>query len=328
MRNDWAVAELREYRRKRDPRRTPEPFGGRRGHGQKPTFVVQRHSARSLHYDLRLERDGALASWAVPKGLPREPGSRRLAVHVEDHPLEYATFEGEIPQGQYGGGTVDVYDRGTYEVVEEKRDGTLTFRLDGERLHGLWTLVPPQRAGGAKDRWLLVKRADTEGAEPARRPRYLPMLATLAPDPPRGRGWLFEVKWDGYRTIARLAEGEPLLTSRRGQDLTERFEQVARQLGRVLRVSDAVVDGEVCSLDRHGRPSFQLLQGGKGRLAYFVFDLLELDGEPLLDRPLSERRALLEEILAPHRTVVLSDAFDDDADLLEVARAQGLEGIV
>src|SRR5215831_285020 len=127
---------LREYRRKRDPTKTPEPFAGKEKAGKRPIFVVQRHDARRLHYDFRLELGGALASWAVPKGIPLEPGARALAVHVEDHPLEYAGFAGEIPSGQYGAGTVEVWDHGTYELLEEKRNGQLTFELDGRRLHG------------------------------------------------------------------------------------------------------------------------------------------------------------------------------------------------
>ena len=126
---------LSEYRRKRDPKKSPEPFGEGKP-GSRPIFVVQRHDARRLHYDFRLERDGALASWAVPKGVPLEPGSRALAVHVEDHPLEYATFHGEIPKGQYGAGSVEIFDNGTYQLLEEKRNGQLTFELHGKRLHG------------------------------------------------------------------------------------------------------------------------------------------------------------------------------------------------
>src|SRR6202162_4676661 len=135
------MADLDAYRRKRNPARTPEPFGGR-GHSARPLFVVQRHAARRLHYDLRLEKNGALASWAVPKGVPLEPGAKALAVHVEDHPLEYATFHGEIPKGQYGGGTVEIFDNGTYDLLEEKPNGQLTFDLDGEKLKGRWSLVP------------------------------------------------------------------------------------------------------------------------------------------------------------------------------------------
>ena len=137
--------KLSEYKRKRDPEKTPEPFGSKKGKTREPIFVVQRHDARRLHYDFRLERNGALASWAVPKGVPLQGGERALAVHVEDHPLDYADFEGEIPKGQYGAGTVEIWDRGTYELVEEKKDGGLTVRLHGERLNGVWTLVPAKR---------------------------------------------------------------------------------------------------------------------------------------------------------------------------------------
>jgi len=171
------VAKLTEYRKKRDPKKTPEPFGGRK-RGKEPIFVVQRHDARRLHYDFRLERNGALASWAVPKGVPLEAGQRALAVHVEDHPLEYATFEGEIPKGEYGAGLVEIWDRGTYELVEEKRDGGLTVRLHGERLEGTWTLVPAKLDGDPKN-WLLLRKREEGVAEaPRRRRDYRPMLAT------------------------------------------------------------------------------------------------------------------------------------------------------
>ena len=153
---------LEEYRRKRDPKSTPEPFGqDGSGRGGAPIFVVQRHDARRLHYDFRLERNGALASWAVPKGVPLEPGEQRLAVHVEDHPLSYATFEGSIPAGEYGAGSVEIWDHGTYELVEEKRDGGLTVRLHGQRLEGLWTLVPAKLSGDPKN-WLLLKKREPE----------------------------------------------------------------------------------------------------------------------------------------------------------------------
>jgi len=237
------VARLREYERKRDRKKTPEPFGGGARRDKRPIFVVQRHDARRLHYDFRLERDGALASWAVPKGIPLEPGQRNLAVHVEDHPLEYAAFEGEIPQGQYGAGQVEIWDKGTYELVEEKKDGGLTVRLEGERLQGTWTLVPAKLSGDPKN-WLLIKKRDDQVVE---RPRghYAPMLATLAKELPKGPGWLFEGKWDGYRTIAYFRGGDPNLRTRRDQDYTERFAAVARELPRALRTSDCVLDGEV-----------------------------------------------------------------------------------
>ena len=151
---------LSEYRRKRDPKQTPEPFGGKK-RGKKPIFVVQRHDARRLHYDFRLEMNGALASWAVPKGVPLEPGGRALAVHVEDHPLEYAKFHGEIPKGNYGAGMVEIWDNGTYELLEEKRNGQLTVELHGKRLQGRWSLVPAHM-DGKEENWLLIKRHDED----------------------------------------------------------------------------------------------------------------------------------------------------------------------
>src|SRR5206468_7258388 len=179
------MAKLADYRRKRDPKKTPEPFGGRKS-GKRPIFVVQRHDARRLHYDFRLERNSALASWAVPKGVPLEPGARSLAVHVEDHPLEYATFHGEIPKGQYGGGTVEIWDSGTYELLEEKRSGQLTVRLHGTRLNGRWTLVPA-RLDGKDENWLLIKGHD-ETAEEIVQGDYRPMLATQEQHVPHGEG--------------------------------------------------------------------------------------------------------------------------------------------
>src|SRR6201987_4666036 len=155
---------LEEYRRKRDAGKTPEPFGGRR-RARRPIFVVQRHDARRLHYDFRLERDGVLASWAVPKGVPLEPGVRALAVHVEDHPLDYAGFEGELPKGQYGAGTVEIWDSGTYELLEEKKDGALAVHLHGKRLEAVWTLGPAHLDGDEKN-WLLLKKRE-DGARQA-----------------------------------------------------------------------------------------------------------------------------------------------------------------
>jgi bifunctional non-homologous end joining protein LigD len=321
------MARLREYERKRDPKKTPEPFGGRGPRGKEPIFVVQRHDARRLHYDFRLERDGALASWAVPKGIPLEPGERNLAVHVEDHPLEYATFQGEIPAGQYGAGQVEIWDRGTYELLEEKKDGGLTVRLKGERLDGTWTLVPAKLSGDAKN-WLLIKKRD-DGAPPRSRRRYPPMLASLAEKLPTGRGWLFEAKWDGYRTVAYVVNGDPELRTRKDQDYTERFASVASAIPRALRTSNCVLDGEVCAIDENGRTSFSAMQRGGYPLVYYVFDLLELEGESLIGLPFTERRKRLEEVLdRRNKTVQLSEAFEDGRALEQAAVEQGLEGVM
>jgi bifunctional non-homologous end joining protein LigD len=325
---------LREYERKRDRKKTKEPFpsGRRRGKKRGPIFVVQRHDARRLHYDFRLERDGALASWAVPKGIPLEPGQQHLAVHVEDHPLEYASFEGEIPKGQYGAGTVEIWDEGTYELLEEKRDGGLTVRLDGERLQGTWALVPAKLSGDPKNWLLLRKREDGRAAASPSR-RYAPMLATLEDERnlPRGADWSFEIKWDGYRIVSRLAGGEAELRTRRDQDYTGRFANVAKELAKAMKTPDCVVDGEVCALDEDGRPSFSAMQQGRSGtpIVYYVFDLLEVEGEPIVDLPLRERRARLERLLdRRNRTVKLSEGFDDGRALLQAAREQKLEGIM
>ena len=317
--------KLREYARKRDPQQTPEPFAAGRRRAKSPVFVVQRHDSRRLHYDFRLERDGVLASWALPKGVPLDPGQRALAVHVEDHPLAYAGFEGEIPGGQYGAGTVEIWDRGTYELVEEKPDGGLTVRLHGQRLDGTWTLVPAKLDGDAKN-WLLIRKRDSGRA--AARSDYRPMLATMAEELPRGGDWTFEPKWDGYRALGHVRAGQARLVSRNGNDLTGRFPELARALVKAAHSPDCVVDGEVCALGEQGRPSFSAMQQGATAVVYEVFDLLELDGVPLVDLPLSERRERLEALIGRSASVQVSGAFADGEALLEAAKAQGLEGVM
>ncbi|HWG56713.1 MAG TPA: non-homologous end-joining DNA ligase [Gaiellaceae bacterium] len=300
---------LDEYRRKRDPSRTPEPFGAADAAPGRPRFVVQRHSARRLHYDLRLERDGVLASWAVPKGLPLDRGSRRRAIHTEDHPLEYLGFHGVIPKGEYGAGVMDVYDTGTYELLEESKSGSLTVRLRGRRLQGEWTLVPAHLEGDERN-WLLVRR---DGAEPEPRTHLLqqPIVADALPGGQR----LYEVLWPGERLLVRLHEGEPTLLTEQGEDVTQRHSGIANRLGRALRTFDCVVDAQVT---RHN--------GGE---LLVVSDILELEREPVVDRPLVARRALLAELLDPVETSVrLADVFDDGEALLAAAHEGGLRGVV
>ena len=326
-----ATQKLSEYKRKRDPKETPEPFGSKKGKTKEPIFVVQRHDARRLHYDFRLEKDGTLLSWAVPKGVPLEPGEQHLAVHVEDHPLEYATFAGEIPKGQYGAGTVEIWDHGTYELLEEKKNGGLTVRLHGTKLQGTWALVPAHLSGDEKN-WLIVRKRDESAAAPRRSGRaYAPMLATLAQEVPHGAGWTFEVKWDGYRAIATVAGSDVTLTSRNGNDLTSRFENVAKETTKVVKTPDCVLDGEVCALDDAGRSSFSAMQQGKAGtpIVYYVFDVLEIEGEPVIDLPLVERRKRLEGLLdRRNKTVRLSETFEDGQALLGAAKQQQLEGIM
>jgi bifunctional non-homologous end joining protein LigD len=337
-----AAKKLAEYERKRDPAQTPEPGlkgpvpakGGAaeeaRTAERKLIFVVQRHDARRLHYDFRLERDGALASWAVPKGVPLEAGQQHLAVHVEDHPLDYAGFEGEIPKGNYGAGTVEIWDRGTYELLEEKRGGGLTVRLHGERLQGVWALVPARLSGDEKN-WLILRKRDDAATSRSPGGPYAPMLATPAQQVPRGAGWTFEVKWDGYRALARVAGGDATLTSRNGNDLAGRFPGIARALEGAVKTPDCVLDGEVCALDESGRASFSAMQQGKPGtpIVYYAFDVLEIDGEPLVDLALVERHRRLEELLdRRNATVRLSEWFDDGDALYEAAKQQQLEGIL
>jgi bifunctional non-homologous end joining protein LigD len=322
--------KLAEYERKRSRNKTPEPFASKARPKGAPIFVVQRHDARRLHYDFRLEMNGALASWAVPKGVPLEPGEQHLAVHVEDHPLDYAAFEGEIPKGEYGAGTVEIWDNGTYELLEQKRNGGLTVRLHGKRLRGTYALVPAHLSGDPKN-WLILRKREDDGASPASRTEYAPMLATLTEDVPRGAGWAFEVKWDGYRALAYVRGSETTLVSRNRNDLTPRFASVANAVSRATKSPDCVLDGEVCALDENGRSSFSAMQQGKPGtpIVYYAFDVLEIDGEPLVELPLVERRKRLERLLDKRNRVVrLSETFDDGKALYEAAKQQRLEGIM
>jgi bifunctional non-homologous end joining protein LigD len=328
------VPPLRDYERKRDRGKTPEPFSdGKRRRGKAPIFVVQRHDASRLHYDFRLERDGVLASWAVPKGVPMEPGSQHLAVHVEDHPLSYGDFEGVIPKGNYGAGTVEIWDRGTYELVEEKANGGLTVRLHGEKLDGLWSLVPAKLSGDPKN-WLLLRKREQESVETTQsrsRRRYAPMLATSSETVPKGEGWLFEVKWDGFRAIATMRGGEVELRSRNDNSLNGRFPTVVRALERALRTPDCVLDGEVVAIGTDGRATFSAMQQGKEGTTYvFVaFDALEVEGEPIVDLPLRRRKERLRELIdLRRRGVQVSDSFEDGQALYRAAEEQRFEGIL
>ena len=284
---------LEEYRRKRVFSRTPEP-------PDKPStqegnrFFIQRHSARRLHYDLRLEMDGVLKSWALPNGPTLDPAIKRLAVHVEDHPLDYGSFEGTIPSGNYGAGNVTLWDRGTYEWLGPKtpaqmwESGDLKLRFHGHKIVGEFALVRTNRGKG-KD-WLLIKKKDfavregwdpesdtrsvlqgpaelssVEGAVKAEMPASLdPMLATLSTSVPSGTDWLYEVKWDGYRALCYIADGKVRMLSRRGINLDKQFASVAAALAQSVKADTAIIDGEVVALDENGTPSFQRLQNMTG----------------------------------------------------------------
>lgn len=317
------------------------------------SFVVQRHAASRLHYDFRLELDGVLKSWAVPKGPSLFAGEKRLAVQVEDHPLAYGGFEGSIPHGEYGGGHVLVWDEGTWtpegDPHEGLKAGKLKFTLHGDRLHGGYTLVQMKgaRVKGAKQKqWLLLKERDaaarktgkdvTETEPMPALETFQPQLATLSTELPKGEPWLFEPKLDGYRAIASLEEGESKLFSRSGKDWTEKF-AVIRDAIQKLKVTSIVLDGEVCALDDHGVPNFQALQNAlsspalRRNLVYFVFDVLFVDGYDVRDRPLAVRKALLESILHGQKeplSYVRHVEASEGKKLFELACENDMEGVI
>ena len=317
--------KLSEYERKRNRKKTPEPFGSKR-RGKLPIFVVQRHDARRLHYDFRLERGGVLASWAVPKGVPLEPGQQHLAVHVEDHPLEYATFAGEIPQGNYGAGTVEIWDHGTYELVEEKPDGGLTVRLHGQRLRGMWTLVPAHLSGDEKN-WLLLRKRD--GSESAARGSYKPMLATLVDKLPTSAGWLFEPKWDGYRALAYVRGGEATLAvpTRQRPDRAVR----GHRKGAAERAAHARRGRRRRGLRARRLRSPELLGDAAGQhdgSSTKSSTSSRSTASRCTSLPLTERRERLEQLVVPSGVVQVSGVFDDGDALYEAAKEQGLEGVM
>ncbi len=298
--------------------------------------MVQEHHARRLHWDFRLERDGVLVSWALPRGVPDRPEENRLAVHTEDHPLDYIDFAGEIPKGQYGGGEVTIWDRGTYEA-EKFEDEKVVVVLNGERVRGRYALF---RTRG--DDWM-IHRMDPpeEGREPLPE-RIEPMKATLAKLPADDNGWAYEIKWDGVRAIAYCPPGHLRLESRSLRDLTRQYPEIGR-ISLELRGRAAVLDGELIAFDTDGRPSFQRLQRRmhlasaaevRRRMAeipvtYVIFDLLHYDGEDLFERPYERRRELLESLgLDGESWHTPAAHLGDGAALLGASAEQGLEGIV
>ncbi len=298
-------------------------------------FTIQQHHARRLHHDVRFEQDGVLVSFAVPKRLPEEPGVRHLAVNTEDHPLDYLTFSGGIPAGEYGGGEVRLFDLGTYEPLEVA-DGKLTVRLHGTRYKGA-----EYHLFRTRDRdWLVILKSKVSLPQPAPPPTYEPMMAVLTSEPFDDDEWLFEVKWDGHRCLANLGTSTRL-TSRTTRDMTAQFPELI-DMHRQLAARNAVVDGEIVALDREGRPSFERMQDrfhrtpeelarNKGRVPvqFLAFDLLWLDGQSLLDLPLVERRARLVEVLVETRDIRLSQVVEGAGkDFFAQVKALQLEGMV
>jgi bifunctional non-homologous end joining protein LigD len=383
---------LREYAAKRKFGTTPEPEPDLLPEGDRLIFVVHKHAARSLHYDLRLELGGVLKSWAVPKGPPLDPSLKRLAIMVEDHPFDYKDFEGVIPAGNYGAGSVIVWDRGFYRhpsardkeeneklLLAGLKKGDMKFVLDGEKLHGEFALVKTGRDGKS---WLLLKKKDrytvnddilredrsvlsnrtleevfeadtgrsavqkisrirlrevieSEGLKDAPlspMPHSIrPMLTTLAKEPFDHPDWIFEVKWDGYRAITEIRDGDVSLYSRNGTSLMQRFVPVVESLRKFK--FEAVLDGEIVTVDDQGHPDFQMLQdyqkSGQGHLLYYVFDLLYFQGHDMTNLPLLRRKELLKKILPSDPKIKFSDhVWKEGISFFSVATEKGLEGII
>jgi bifunctional non-homologous end joining protein LigD len=383
--------KLARYSARRDFAVSPEPPAAHAVPAAALSFVVQKHWATRLHYDFRLELDGVLLSWAVPKGPCFDPAEKRMAVHVEDHPVSYASFEGTIPPRQYGAGKVIVWDHGTWEPVgdprEGMRQGKLLFRLHGQKLAGLWELVRIAKPGDRQDPWMLFKKRDAWarplseydviaalpdsvvekplGLLEQRQPRgngasatlpearigsaaelpgarKAPLPATLAPQlamlskvPPAGGEWVYELKFDGYRLLARIERGRARLLTRNGHDWTQKMPQLAIAV-EALGLRTAWLDGEIVVLREDGSPDFNALQnafdaGRTASIRYFLFDIPYAEGHDLRATPLYARRALLRQMLGDKDIEALSFSADfaaDPASLLESARKLGMEGIM
>jgi bifunctional non-homologous end joining protein LigD len=347
---------LETYRAKRRADRTPEPVPvpGTQPVGNDDTFVIQEHHARRLHWDLRLERGGVLVSWAVPKGVPTEVRVNHLAVHTEDHPLEYASFSGTIPHGEYGGGEMTIWDSGTY-ATEKWRDDEVIVVLHGSRAIGRYALI---RTDGKN--WLMHRMKDQNpdsaesmakgaGQQPVSRPPDIaPMLATagtladLSGGPRGAPGWRFEAKWDGIRAIATVVGGSVSLRSRAGNDLTPGYPELA-ELGRLLADHAVVLDGEIVALGPRGAPHFGTLQRRMGLtrpgdvaaarrevgVHYYVFDALYLDGVSLLRKSYDDRRRVLEAMRLQGGCVSVPDQLPGPGErALAVSDERHLEGVV
>ena len=320
--------KLDQYRRMRDPAKTPEPFGAERTPAEGNRFVVQEHHATALHWDFRIERDGVLVSWAVPKGIPPDPYDNRMAVHTEDHPLDYIEFEGEIPEGEYGGGQVYLWDQGTYEC-EKYNDREVIVVLHGERVRGRYVLV---QTNGRN--WLMHRMDPPEDPSREAFPRGLrPMRATDAARLPTGKGdWLFEPWFGGLHVLLASEGGRVELTDDDGADVTERFPDF-RPLGRALGALGVVLDGEIVVLDAGGRPDAAALgrsrRNPSQRPALFVAaDLVWLDGHSAASLAYRDRRALLGRLDFNGPGWRVGPSSDDGRALLAAAAEQGLAGVM
>jgi bifunctional non-homologous end joining protein LigD len=348
---------LDEYIKKRDFSQTPEPEAVVRKESGPLKFVIQRHQARRLHYDLRLEMEGVLKSWAVPKGPSMNPKDKRLAVHTEDHPMDYLTFQGIIPKGNYGAGKMTIWDQGTYqgaegyesELLEQYRRGNLKLEFFGKKVKGVFALVRTQR-GEKDDQWLLIKKEDgyatkldydaeqlLEEEDDEVKPltdihqMVRPMLATRTPSVFSKPGWIYELKWDGYRLLANIHQGKVNIYSRNGISYNLKFQKICRELQNIPH--DAILDGEVVVVNEEGIPEFQKLQNyhedTEGELRYYVFDLLFLNGHDITHLPLIERKSLIEEVIEGLDHVFYCDHLESMGNTFyDQAVAAGMEGIM
>jgi DNA ligase D-like protein (predicted ligase)/DNA ligase D-like protein (predicted polymerase)/DNA ligase D-like protein (predicted 3'-phosphoesterase) len=324
--------QLQRYAKKRSFDKTPEPAPEEIS-GTGSAFVIHRHHASRLHYDLRLEQDGVLKSWAVPKGLPPRPGIMRLAVSVEDHPLEYVDFEGAIPKGEYGGGMMWKFAQGRYQITKQKKDG-FYFRLQSRELNAEY------RAHHTKENQWLLERVDQPQTDWLRDP-IEPMLARAANKPPASSDYLYEVKWDGIRALISLDEGEVKIRGRNGLDLTRQFPEL-RIPEQAFRATGGLFDGEIVCLEADGKPSFadvihRMQQKAVGSIerakvkhpaVCYVFDCLYLDGRPIVNEPLARRREWLEDAIRKGSAYRVSEAVEDGPAFFEAVKQMGLEGIM
>src|SRR3954462_12386585 len=329
--------KLQDYEKKRNFEATPEPEPRTPSSDvRRPRFVIQEHSATRLHWDLRLEHEGVLLSWAVPNGIPYDPKENRKAVHTEDHPLEYLEFHGEIPKGNYGAGTMTIWDSGTYEP-EKLRDDEVIAVFHGDRVQGRYALF---RTGSDDKDWMIHRMDPPADPSAEAMPEHVvPMLARGGKLPDDEADWGFEVKWDGMRAVVYSQPGRMRIENRNLQDMTPQWPELAR-LNRALHAHEAVLDGEIVAFDENGRPSFARLQRrmhtgdnqakrlAKSIPATFVgFDLMWMGGHSLMDLPYSERRGRLEELeLNGERWRTPPSYTGEGRPLLEATEQQGVAG--
>lgn len=332
---------LEKYNSKRDFKNSPEPKGKKEKASKKLYFVIQHHMATKEHYDLRLEHNGVLLSWAVPKGLSLSTKERRLAVMVEDHPISYKDFEGIIPKGNYGAGSVEIYDCGFYtqniNFDDGLKKGHLKFALNGKLLKGEWNLIKTYNQN-----WILIKSGDkhAKNITPTKRvtknpfKTISPMLATLCSQIPKGKDWVYEIKYDGYRAISFVENGKAKILSRNGNNFTAKFKIIAKNLESLAKNTPLVLDGEIVSFDLNGKSDFGLLlkniKSKSDNFAYVVFDVLAYNGNDLTNNTLLERKAVLNSFLPkPYKNILPSSVVNKKGkECFNIAKKLGLEGIV